>query len=31
VAELSRSDAEKLVESIGIPPRPVEVLAVMDE
>lgn len=31
VTELSRQDAEKLVESIGIPPRPAVVLAVMDE
>jgi HD-like signal output (HDOD) protein len=28
---LSRQDAEKFVESIGIPPRPAVVLAVMDE
>lgn len=31
MAELSRQDAEKLVESIGIPPRPAIVLAIMDE
>jgi HD-like signal output (HDOD) protein len=31
VNELSREDAEKLVASIGIPPRPAVVLAVMDE
>ncbi len=31
MAELSRQDAEKLVESIGIPPRPAVVLTVMDE
>ncbi len=31
MATLSRQDAEKLVESIGIPPRPAVVLAVMDE
>ena len=31
MAELSRQDAEKLVESIDIPPRPAVVLAIMDE
>ncbi len=31
MAALSRQDAEKLVESIGIPPRPAVVLAIMDE
>jgi len=31
VAELTSQDAERLVESIGIPPRPAVVLMVMDE
>ncbi|MEW6678730.1 MAG: HDOD domain-containing protein [Pseudomonadota bacterium] len=31
MTELTRQAAEKLVESIGIPPRPAVVLAVMDE
>ena len=31
MADLSRQDAEKLVESIDIPPRPAVVLAIMDE
>jgi HD-like signal output (HDOD) protein len=31
MTELSRQDAEKLVDSIGIPPRPAIVLAIMDE
>lgn len=31
MTDLSRQDVEKLVDSIGIPPRPAVVLAVMDE